>query len=770
MTKIKFLNVPKTLHGQLIGRRLGRKSKTLDVIVADQKIKNVAAKLNADQSEKIDLEVISDDKPNKIYSVKDAYIEPNDQYSGLQSVIDRITNNSSGNSSDIMHLAQIVEDELHQNADEEIDNNLDYFFDKGKYPEQVSTNESEIRNDESNESKHDKRSIGGAPPKNKKLNSKHESEKREVANSVSVPLSPNPKDFINDDNKSADKTRQISNNENEENVISRADFIAKKNFFEKISEKNSKAAFDIVELKKSLGFVNSPQNQYDRQLNSDIERYLRKCHLVNAANDYEKEISKLQKKAISKLDIAYDKVTKNLLEETVIGKAANSLKTNQAQAALEKKANNEEIEAKKAARFQELEDESAEKIAAATDRINVAKKHAQDSFAKEQNIVLKKRNSLIDQDLAKQNKLTIDSCRHQEIKDRNRKLKAYHQEVENQYNSDQDKLFENYKQTFAENAAHLEQNIQATVARIERQRKKDERAKLLEKQHHDKIINMQKIADLQEKANTLKEQEIEFYKKHDTELPEKLQATLTAGITQAFRDTLHDQVAAEKAGKVIDLDETIEKHLEEQGNLLPATVNGKREIVAKGTFEKVDKHGQPKQHRIWRKILISAVIICSVCVGGYYQYNNTQQLSNGYTSKKHTVKYKRSKVSNAKNKLPKQPHKKSNQRRHRIRVHDSNVIRYHSTNSWSAKIDVLDGALGQGDIRALKEIDDFHSTWISKLYYAIAANDQVKMRIIYLQLTPRQKQKLSAAAKHAIALAFYNIKDWNNGWKARNGY
>ncbi|MBA1395154.1 hypothetical protein EQ500_14990 [Lactobacillus sp. XV13L] len=70
----------------------------------------------------------------------------------------------------------------------------------------------------------------------------------------------------------------------------------------------------------------------------------------------------------------------------------------------------------------------------------------------------------------------------------------------------------------------------------------------------------------------------------------------------------------------------------------------------------------------------------------------------------------------------------------------------------------------------MKEINDAHPTWISRLYYAVAANDQAGMRAIYLQLTPRQKEKTSYAARHAIALSFYNIKDWQNGWLARNGY
>lgn len=742
MTKIKFLNIPKPWRQQLVGHRFGNKTKFLDLPAANKRVKAIASKLEGDQNVKVDLEVTDGDR---VYSAQNATIVADDRYAGLQSIADRLTNDGSENSSETLRLAQLIEDELRDEKNtDEVNDDIDYLF--------VTKDNDE--KEKSNEDQNDTRPLEGVSPKTK--NEEITAEKGITKKEVNK-ITPEASDFKPNSRNTASN---FSDLEDQECVTPKAIFTAEKNIFQSADEKIATAAFNIDELKRSLGFVDNPKDQYDRQLNMAIERDLEKCHLKTAVASYESELSQLQRKAINALDSSYEEVNKNFLNDTVAGQAANSLKKNQAKAANEKNANLEEAKVKRVARFKEIDDEAAEKIAVATERINVAKKHEQESFAEEQDLLLKKRNAEIDQDLEKQNATTINTYKYREIKTRNRKLKQIHQEIENKYIFSQKKLFKQQQSQFAINTSHLERNVQSAVARIDRQRKKDYRANYLKQQHRDKITKMQEIAQLQKKSNDLRAEEIAYFKQHDSDFPQRFTATFTAGI---------DQMVSKKSPPPV-IKPLVNENTKELKEPLAQTKKGQSAVTNTGSRRKTSDKDQ-KRSELLHGLIIALAGLVTLGIGVFLMLTRPKPTVDN--SSTNSVRSEHSNITKPKNNLrsrqsltAKRIHKKQSS----VKVHDSNVVRYHAADNWAAKIDVLDGALGQGDVRALKEINDYHSTWLSKLYYAIASNDQSTVRAIYLQLGSIQKQKLSAAAKHAIALAYYNVHDWNNGWKARNGY
>lgn len=101
---------------------------------------------------------------------------------------------------------------------------------------------------------------------------------------------------------------------------------------------------------------------------------------------------------------------------------------------------------------------------------------------------------------------------------------------------------------------------------------------------------------------------------------------------------------------------------------------------------------------------------------------------------------------------------------------ENNLKNYQNAKTWEQKVDVLNAMVGQHDDRALKQVNDYDASKLSRLYEAITLNNQQSIRNIWLSMSRAEHAEMSRPAMSATALAFYNVQDWNNGWLARNGY
>ncbi|MDF7683753.1 hypothetical protein PT287_09610 [Lactobacillus sp. ESL0679] len=782
MSKIRFLNVPRKVRSTLNGRRFTANSKALDLITANQKIKVLAKTLSTDQKINCDLE-IEPDQAKQVFTVSNIYIEHADEQLGLRGIADRIAldpNVDEQESKNRLQLADLIESEL---KDEEPDNqdlgsDVNYLFTDEKENQREQSEKKESDQNEKEKS-NDQCSIRGVAPKDTSAetsiqrSSSPDSKTTNHETTVESPskVTPNPASFISTSQTKENTKMAVNLTKSEQEVIAKSDYVAAKNLFQAVPDKDVETAFDLQVIKKRLGYSDNPQDKYQRKLNQLIDRDLENCHLKNAASDFAKAENKLKQTAINHLKNSYDEVNQALLTETVAGLAGNDLKENQGAANQEKADTEQDALDKKDAKLKELQDEAARRIAEASDRINTEIKHREDTFNQEQKKWVEKRKNQIDAELKQKNQATKEKYRAKEIQKRNAKLQDIHQQVENSYSDNLDKIFTRHQNTFATNLVHLERSVQTQSSQIERQKRKDNNKQQMLNQQQAKISAINRL-------NQLKEQELKYRKKHDQQYPEDFAKTLSSSVSKAIKEALADQQQAAEKGEKLDLEAAIAKHVDTKA------------LVPVGQFEVVSPQDEPNDKqptKSSKKVIgiVGGVLIATLLAAGGYELYAEQtsnptlsELATGtqVTKKANTVgklKLKAKAIKTVKQDQNKKAtskvitHKK---KKASVQAGDSNVIRYHSTNSWSAKIDVLDGALGQGDIRALKEINDYHSTWISRLYYAIAANDQAKIRSIYLQITPVEKQELSAAAKHAIALAFYNVKDWNNGWKARNGY
>lgn len=793
MSKIRFLNVPRSYRRSLNGTRVLRNSKAIEVKVADSRVRALARKLPDNNTVNLGLEIDPENEnKGKIFTISDAYIEQSDQNLGLRSIADRLCNDSRDkpNEQEALKLANLLEKELHDDP-KKLDASMDYLF---------NNNDKESDKDEDN--KDEQRPMRGtAPTKEDKTSEQSKGDKadteplttgenvndesdNDVDNDVKteVEIAPNPNDFLGQEQQSLVNSESEIKSSSESEVIARSTFVAEKNIFQAVADKNSEQVFDLTEIKRRLGYIDNPQDQYQRRLNAEIERDLEKCHLKNAAKEYESEAAALKNDTISELEKDYSEVNQALIEETVAGQVKNEMFENTGVASQEKKANQAEAQQKIEANNKELDDEKARRIADFTNQVNEEIRHRKEAFEKEQQLLVEKRNNQVDQDKKLKEKKLKDQYRLREIQKRNSKLRDLHQDVENSYNEKLENLFQKHKTQFAKNVDHLEKSVQTQSSRIDRQKKKDEKAKQMLEQQQAKISAIKR-------ANQLKEQELKYLEQHDKEYPTHLTETLSVGVANAIKEALKEQQQAIATGKKIDLDKAIDKNMK-ANNLLPipispALVDHDKDQETIGEFEKVEEQGKSKTaHKSKYVYSLAAILLLGLGAagGGYYWYTTHPNLKTVQTvQEKLFDKNKGNKNTPAQNKNKQAKNKQSAREITKVtakkgdgkpkrKVHESNVILYRSTKDWSAKIDVLDGALGQGDIRALKEINDANPTWISRLYYAVAADDENGMRNIYLQLTPRQKEKVSYAARHAIALSFYNIKDWQNGWLARNGY
>lgn len=743
MSRIQFANVPKKSKVQkvLIGKRFGKKSNYLDVSLANSKVKEAAKQLPPNTTVEFDIIVDPEDGSRATYMAKNVYVEPADEYAGLQGIADRLVSTADSGEAE-KKVANIIEDELRETVDETTSTGLEYLQEA---PEKELKEE---RKDFSNEEQNnEERSIGGVP---QELEDEHQDTEFPIMEPVNTGNDTFP-DFGLESPEN-DETQSESDKEHE-SIISRAAFTEREQPFFVSCDDN--AIFNIEKLKQGLGYLDNPKNEHERNINAVIDRNIEKCNVNITKSKFDKDISRLKDETIDKLDQAYSKTNQYLLEDTVEGKAGKETLENAAKAANEKKANEKEAVDKKEAHAADVDNQAKKDIADYTKRIMSEAADRKQSYSAEQDRILEKRNRQIDDDLELQNKKTKDKFRKLEIRERNEKLRSDQQEIKNKYISTHEALLETAKEEYAENVLHVEQNVFAAIKEMEKKELKKQKAKRQEKQQKAKYRKLSELANLQKESNNLKRKELELEERKLQQQASKDEEPVV------YTLPLPEHEKPKQRPKRYFLDEeSIEESTDNQKN------NSKA------------KHGKRKA------LTVVGIAVVLLGAGGYYGISNHPAYFSGLTNtdvnrskthhknsdnQKHTAKPKE-KIVEQKDKVEDKKAKSVEAPTPKPRANDSNVIRYYSTKNWAEKVDVLDGALGQGDVRALKQINDYHSTWISSLYYAIATNDQVTMRNIYLKLTYAQKQKLSSGARHALALAFYDIKDWENGWKSLNGY
>ncbi|RHW55094.1 hypothetical protein, partial [Lactobacillus bombicola] len=552
MSKIRFLNVPRSYRRSLNGTRVLRNSKAIEVKVADSRVRALARKLPDNNTVNLGLEIDPENEnKEKIFTIFDAYIEQSDQNLGLRSIADRLCNDSRDkpNEQEALKLANLLEKELHDDP-KKLDASMDYLF-----------NNDDKESDKDEDNKDEQRPVRGtAPTKEDKTSEQSKGDKAyteplttgenvndESDNDIKteVEIAPNPNDFLGQEQQSLVNSESEIKSSSENEVIARSTFVAEKNIFQAVADKNSEQVFDLTEIKRRLGYIDNPQDQYQRRLNAEIERDLEKCHLKNAAKEYESEAAALKNDTISELEKDYSEVNQALIEETVAGQVKNEMFENAGVASQEKKANQAEAQQKIEANNKELDDEKTRRIADFTNQVNKEIRHRKEAFEKEQQLLVEKRNNQVDQDKKLKEKKLKDQYRLREIQKRNSKLRDLHQDVENSYNEKLEDLFQKHKTQFAKNVDHLEKSVQTQSSRIDRQKKKDEKAKQMLKQQQAKISAV-------ERANQLKEQELKYLEQHDKEYPTHLTETLSVGVAAAIKEALKEQHQAKAERKAID--------------------------------------------------------------------------------------------------------------------------------------------------------------------------------------------------------------------------
>ena len=296
MSRIQFANVPKKSKVQkvLIGKRFGKKSNYLDVSLANSKVKEAAKQLPPNTTVEFDIIVDPEDGSRATYMAKNVYVEPADEYAGLQGIADRLVSTADSGEAE-KKVANIIEDELRETVDETTSTGLEYLQEA---PEKELKEE---RKDFSNEEQNnEERSIGGVP---QELEDEHQDTEFPIMEPVNTGNDTFP-DFGLESPEN-DETQSESDKEHE-SIISRAAFTEREQPFFVSCDDN--AIFNIEKLKQGLGYLDNPKNEHERNINAVIDRNIEKCNVNITKSKFDKDISRLKDETIDKLDLIESRV------------------------------------------------------------------------------------------------------------------------------------------------------------------------------------------------------------------------------------------------------------------------------------------------------------------------------------------------------------------------------------------------------------------------------------------------------------------------------
>lgn len=778
MLLVTFDKVPKGAKKYFqFKHKLSRKSPELDIKTADDAVKDYAKTLEEADSN-VTFTIFDDEDEDREESSFEAQILPEDQDGGILNLIDRDLENENltrDQEETVTTLKDQIFNELEPSLnDDEDDLNEDngFMFNSN----QILDSDDEVRDEIPPENDVNDETEDNSPTEESNSNAAANPSLNNVPTQLPEKVGASPIQ--------AGQTTETETSRSE--VISYGKYTDANDILDRLPRGYDKNQFALNNIRHDLGYLDNPKDQYDQALNDKIDQALRDYSMQDIQRVYDEGLAKSKAAIVDRLKEAYNRVTKESLDKIVEGRTAAQIQQLVVKAAQQKQNNQSDLSKLKENKALELKTNDEAALAEYKKQLEGKRNLALKNFNDQEELKTRNANEQIDEQL-KSDKAKVERiARNEEVQKRNSELDDSRTTISNDFDHAVRNNYDENNNLFEENLKKVQERVQLAKEQINKQKQLDQEKAEEKRQREEEAARKERELDLKQKEIEQNKSLAKLQQENMAKLPEEFAKAIAAAITQNNLENPNVKITLNNDGKnalvpvphvdgeVVDLDDTKKNDApidsesnEEDSELKPET-----------------EDNSPKK-RYYKSEIISLVCLAAAALGGTWAYtnnhsNNEQKASiERSSSNSHVKKNKQSsskqsdkKSANediAKNKKPNAKSKTKSTPTHLTRS-QAVLKQYRETKNWAQKRDMLDGLLGQGDARNLKKIATIYSNPIANLYSAIANEDKAQTRDIWLSLTDDQRTEISNSAKKAVALAFYDIADWQDGWLARYAY
>ena len=778
MLLVTFDKVPKGAKKYFqFKHKLSRKSPELDIKTADDAVKDYAKTLEEADSN-VTFTIFDDEDEDREESSFEAQILPEDQDGGILNLIDRDLENENltrDQEETVTTLKDQIFNELEPSLnDDEDDLNEDngFMFNSN----QILDSDDEVRDEIPPENDVNDETEDNSPTEESNSNAAANPSLNNVPTQLPEKVGASPIQ--------AGQTTETETSRSE--VISYGKYTDANDILDRLPRGYDKNQFALNNIRHDLGYLDNPKDQYDQALNDKIDQALRDYSMQDIQRVYDEGLAKSKAAILDRLKEAYNRVTKESLDKIVEGRTAAQIQQLVVKATQQKQNNQSDLSKLKENKALELKTNDEAALAEYKKQLEEKRNLALKNFNDQEELKTRNANEQIDEQL-KADKAKVERvARDEEVQKRNSELDDSRTTISNDFDHAVRNNYDKNNDLFEDNLKKVQEKVRLAKEQINQQKQLDQEKAEEKRQREAEAARKERELDLKQKAIEQNESLAKLQQENMAKLPEEFAKAIAAAITQNNLENPNVKITLNNDGKnalvpvphvdgeIVDLDDTKKNDApidsesnEEDSELKPET-----------------EDNSPKK-RHYKSEIISLVCLAAAALGGTWAYtnnhsNNEQKASiERSSSNSHVKKNKQSsskqsdkKSANediAKNKKTNAKSKTKSTPTHLTRS-QAVLKQYRETKNWAQKRDMLDGLLGQGDARNLKKIATIYSNPIANLYSAIANEDKAQTRDIWLSLTDDQRTEISNSAKKAVALAFYDIADWQDGWLARYAY
>lgn len=778
MLLVTFDKVPKGAKKYFqFKHKLSRKSPELDIKTADYAVKDYAKTLEEADSN-VTFTIFDDEDEDREESSFEAQILPEDQDGGILNLIDRDLENENltrDQEETVTTLKDQIFNELEPSLnDDEDDLNEDngFMFNSN----QILDSDDEVRDEIPPENDVNDETEDNSPTEESNSNAAANPSLNNVPTQLPEKVGASPIQ--------AGQTTETETSRSE--VISYGKYTDANDILDRLPRGYDKNQFALNNIRHDLGYLDNPKDQYDQALNDKIDQALRDYSMQDIQRVYDEGLAKSKAAIVDRLKEAYNRVTKESLDKIVEGRTAAQIQQLVVKATQQKQNNQSDLSKLKENKALELKTNDEAALAEYKKQLEEKRNLALKNFNDQEELKTRNANEQIDEQL-KADKAKVERvARDEEVQKRNSELDDSRTTISNDFDHAVRNNYDKNNDLFEDNLKKVQEKVRLAKEQINQQKQLDQEKAEEKRQREAEAARKERELDLKQKAIEQNESLAKLQQENMAKLPEEFAKAIAAAITQNNLENPNVKITLNNDGKnalvpvphvdgeIVDLDDTKKNDApidsesnEEDSELKPET-----------------EDNSPKK-RHYKSEIISLVCLAAAALGGTWAYtnnhsNNEQKASiERSSSNSHVKKNKQSsskqsdkKSANediAKNKKTNAKSKTKSTPTHLTRS-QAVLKQYRETKNWAQKRDMLDGLLGQGDARNLKKIATIYSNPIANLYSAIANEDKAQTRDIWLSLTDDQRTEISNSAKKAVALAFYDIADWQDGWLARYAY
>ncbi len=793
MIEVTFTSYPK--NGKKLFKTGVFKQKPLSLKEANERIKEYATTLSAHESQAISFTILKDDGGEEMDQYDfDTQIEAGDTNFGIINLISRENADeelSDEEDEDLENLQEAVEKELGLNA--------------VSYEDQLEPDYSKETKLESNTSHHvdkveesalqEKEQSTSGMEENKEVPEElpEESEDLPAANYNDESVDPLP-DLVEPSNLPNDTHQEdfetvdlpdptsefVAQNQEraapvqppaEATVIPSSEYENPEDIFEKIPKNFQSESFDLSVIKQQLGYKVSPTDRFDEELNRAIDEILKNTGLSVLQSNYDIARSNLENSLIEALTTKYNTITKDTVDSTVAKRLQDKINDLEADAENNKVKNQENFEKACSTEEDRLTAEDTARLEQFKVQLQNEHRENMRSFKVNQEKQLDALNEKIDRQLQE----TKEDLKHREhdkvVNERNQALSDARVEASNNFS-------QGVKDEYTKSSETFRVCLDSAINLI--QEKSDEIGQKREKYNLEqaKIAQQEKANELKARELDQKEKELALTQKQIESLPDAIATALSKNqssqvqaipMTPIPNNYYYAQVGAPNVSvpptpSNKELSELREKYETLQKQLADSQLAAKETELTEAKKELATTKSSKKH---WQAGLVSFLAVAALSTSAFVVTDKMNQQTSANKSKPSVVL-----VKNAEKSKEKSPSSKKQDSSSKKPVKTPSVTtktpeeKYDDLKDWSEKVDYLNGLVGQKDVRALQVINRKDPTTLSKLYLAIAENNQKDIRDTWLKMTPDEKRTISDSARNAVVLAFYAVKDWHNGWLA----